>query len=118
MDQPNGVGRRQVLKWAAAGLAASSELSLASIALAATEKSPTADWSQRVIDSNLKRIPDPKKFGGWGYPQGLFLISQYLIYRRTKDRKLLEYIIAWMNVHVDASGNLSQPIESLDNVLA
>jgi unsaturated rhamnogalacturonyl hydrolase len=118
MDQSTSVGRRQVLKWAAAGLAASTELSLARIALAATEESLAVDWSQRVIDSNLRRIPDPKKFGSWGYPQGLFLLGQHLVYRRTKDRKLLDYAIGWMNEHIDASGMLTQPIESLDNVLA
>lgn len=85
---------------------------------AAHPSAVSVDWSQRVIDSNLNRIPDPAKFGNWGYPQGLFLMGQYLVYRRTKSRHPLDYIIGFVNTHIDKMGNLDQPIEALDDVLS
>jgi len=119
MLEAKRVGRRKVLQWAAAGIAISAENALPRLGHAAAAFLPSGqeDWSQRVIDSNFKRFPDAKKFGGWGYPQGLFLIAQFIVYRRTKDRKLLDYIVGFVDSHFDASGNLDQPIESLDNML-
>jgi len=119
MLEAKRVGRRKVLQWAAAGIAISAENALPRLGHAAAAFLPSGqeDWSQRVIDSNFKRFPDAKQFGGWGYPQGLFLIAQFIVYRRTKDRKLLDYIVGFVDSHFDASGNLDQPIESLDNML-
>lgn len=119
MEQTGLVSRRRALKWAAAGVVAGMESALPNMLIATTVKpsSPAVDWSRHVIDSNFARIPDPTKFGGWNYPQGLFLIAQYVIYRRTGDPKLLAYIKAFVDNHVDASGTLDIPIESLDNVL-
>jgi unsaturated rhamnogalacturonyl hydrolase len=114
------VERRQMIKWTAAGLAAGAGgmFSRGALAGAQSDPTPSVDWSQRVIDSNLKRNPDPTKFGGWNYPQGLFLFGQYLVYRRTKERRLLDYIQGFVNTHIDKQGNLDEPIEALDNVLA
>jgi len=107
------------MKWAAAGVAVGANASLpAALAAVASPAAAHTDWSQRVIETNLKLIPDPRQFGGWNYPQGLFLIGQYMVYRRTKDKKLLAYIVAWVDSHIDASGNVDLAIESLDNVLA
>lgn len=121
MQKTTVVDRRQLLKWTAAGLAVSSVTGIVpKLAAAAAQHAPTEsiDWSRRLVDSTLERTPDPNQFGVWGYPQGLYLFGQYLVYRRTKERHLLEYIIGYVDAHVDKSGNLDIPIEALDNVLA
>lgn len=120
MKETTVVERRQVIKWTAAGIVAGAGGLFSRSAFAAAQTAPVAavDWSQRVIDSNFKRNPDPTKFGGWNYPQGLFLFGQYLVYRRTKERRLLDYIKGFVDTHIDDKGNLDQPIETLDNVLA
>lgn len=116
MENSNRIARRQVLKWTAAvGIAVSAESSLSPFAFAAPEK---VDWSQGLIQSTLKRIPDPKGLGVWGYQPGLYLIGQYMLYRRTKDRKLLDYIVGYLHAHLNAAGELDQPIDSLDAVLS
>jgi unsaturated rhamnogalacturonyl hydrolase len=119
MEKTALVGRRPLLKWAAAGIVLGIDSALPAKSVAAVLKPSVSavDWSRRVIESNLTRTPDPTKFGGWNYPQGLFLIAQYLIYRRTHDPKLLAYIRGFVDNHVDASGTLDIPIEALDNVL-
>ncbi len=121
MEKNMFVDRRQLMKWAAAGVAVSSVSGvLPGLANAAMQSAPseTVDWSVRLIESTLERTPDPAQFGVWGYPQGLYLLGQYLVYRRTKSQKFLEYIIGYVNAHVDKDGNLDIPIEALDNVLA
>ncbi len=121
MEKSIFVDRRQLIKWAAAGVAVSSVSGvLPRLADAAMQSVPseTIDWSLRLIESTLERTPDPAQFGVWGYPQGLYLLGQYLVYRRTKTKRLLEYIIGYVNTHVDKDGNLDIPIEALDNVLA
>ena len=116
METSNNIARRQVLKWAnAAGVVVGAGSFLPRFALAATE---TVDWSQALIQSTHKRIPDPKGLGVWGYQPGLFLIGQYMLYRRTKDRKLLNYIVGYLHTHLNAAGELDQPIDSLDAVLS
>lgn len=121
MEKGYGIDRRQVVKWAAAGAAVSSVTGiLPTLARAAVEaaNAETIDWSKHLIDSTMERTPDPTQFGVWGYPQGLYLLGQYLVYRRTKEKKLLDYIMGYVNTHVDKDGNLDIPIEALDNVLA
>ena len=76
------------------------------------------DWSRRIIDSNLKRHPKPTDIGGWGYPEGLFLMGQYLVYRRTGEKRLLDYIKGYVDAHLDKDGKLGQAIVKLDNILA
>jgi unsaturated rhamnogalacturonyl hydrolase len=113
--------RRQLLKSSAAALvfAGANGLLPKAAAAAIGDAQPGAvDWSQRLIDSTLKRKPDPKHFGVWGYPEGLFLFGQYLVYRRTGDRRLLDYIAGYVDTHVDEQGNLDKPIQALDDVLA
>lgn len=121
MPKTTIVERRQLLKCAAAGFAAAGASTILPKLAAAAVQNASAepvDWSRRLVDSTLKRNPDPKQFGVWGYPQGLFLFGQYLVYRRTGERHLLDYIIGYVNHHVDQQGNLDIPIEALDNVLA
>lgn len=119
-DEGRRPHRREVLKWTTAMAAASamrpgSILSQTAPAIQAARD----DWSRRLIDSTLKRNPDPAAFNdGWNYQAGLFLFGQYLLYRRTSDRRLLDYIIGYVQAHVDEHGRPDTPIESLDSVLA
>jgi unsaturated rhamnogalacturonyl hydrolase len=76
------------------------------------------DWSRRVVDSTLARYPDPDKFGSWSYPRGLYLFGQYLVYRRTGDKRYLDYIQKWVDSHIDAEGHPDHAIRALDDVLA
>jgi len=76
------------------------------------------DWSLRLVDSTLTRSPDPKQFGSWSYPRGLYLFGQYLVYRRTGDARYLKYIQDWVDSHIDAEGHLDREIRALDDVLA
>ena len=84
----------------------------------ATTPGPSFDWSQHLVDSTLTRFPDATKFGSWAYPRGLYLMGQYLVYRRTGDKHYLQYIEDWVNTHVDEQGNINREIHALDDVLA
>lgn len=75
-------------------------------------------WSQRLVDSTLQRSPDPKQFGSWSYPRGLYLFGQYLVYRRTHDQRYLTYVQDWVDAHIDANGRPDRDIQALDDVLA
>jgi unsaturated rhamnogalacturonyl hydrolase len=75
-------------------------------------------WSQHVVDSTLARYPDAKQFGSWSYPRGLYLFGQYLVYKRTGDRKYLQYIEDWVDAHVNEQGQPDREIKALDDVLA
>lgn len=76
------------------------------------------DWSLRLVNSTLQRNPDPRLFNhGWNYSAGLFLFGQYLVYRRTHEQRLMDYIASYVHAHVDERGQLDHPIESLDDVL-
>lgn len=75
---------------------------LSSIA-AQTDKTKT-DWSVAVVEATMKRLPTPRDMGIWNYPRGLYLYSQYLVYKRTKDPRYLKYIKDWVDSHVDENG--------------
>lgn len=75
-------------------------------------------WSQKVVDSTLTRMPDPHQFGSWSYPRGLYLFGQYMVYKRTGDKRYLQYIQDWVDTHVDAQGHPDKQIRALDDVLA
>lgn len=62
------------------------------------------DWSVAVVESTMKRFPTAAALGSWGYAKSLYLYGQYLVYKRTGDSRHLEYIKAWLDSHVDASG--------------
>jgi len=62
------------------------------------------DWSRAMVDSTMKRYPTAKDLGSWGYAKALYLYGQYLVYKRTGDRRYLTYIKDWVDDHVDAEG--------------
>ncbi|MFF1606659.1 glycoside hydrolase family 105 protein [Amycolatopsis sp. NPDC058278] len=75
---------------------------------------PPPDWSRAVIDSTMKRYT-PDKIGGWGYTLGLYLYGQYLFYKRTGEKKYLDYIIAWYDRFITDSG-ISNSFNNLDSM--
>jgi len=72
------------------------------------------DWSKALCDSTMQRISDPKKLGGWGYAISLYLYGQYLVYKRTGEKKYLGYIQGWVDLHVSGDGVIDRPISALD----
>src|SRR5215472_6275488 len=75
------------------------------------------DWSRAVVDSTMKRYPNPSDLGSWGYAKALFLFGEYLVWKRTVDPRYLQYIKGWVDTHVDAQGNLDHNTESLDSMM-
>ncbi len=74
-----------------------------SLLVAQTDKTKT-DWSVAIVEATMKRLPSPKDMGVWNYPRGLYLYSQYLVYKRTQDPRFLKYIKDWVDYHVDENG--------------
>lgn len=64
----------------------------------------STDWSVAMVDSTMKRYPTAKDFGSWGYAKSLYLYGQYLVWKRTRNPKYLQYIKDWVDLHVDANG--------------
>ncbi|MGI5506790.1 glycoside hydrolase family 88/105 protein [Lentzea sp. CA-135723] len=87
-------------------------LSLALIAPTPAHAAPS-DWSKAVVDSTMKRFT-PAELGGWGYTRGLYLYGQYLVYKRTGERKYLDYIKAWVDRFVHADGSIDNSFSNLD----
>ncbi len=104
----------------AAGTSSAATVRAQSAAAAGAPAAPTAptDLSRAVIDSTMKRIPDPTKLGGWGYQVGLFLYGTDLVYQRTHDAKYLNYIKGWVDHFVSSSGHLSNSFNNLDSMQA
>ena len=100
----------------AAGLAAGTS-SAATVRPGPAAAAP-ADLSRAVIDSTMKRTPDPTKLGGWGYQVGLFLYGTDLVYQRTHDAKYLNYVKGWVDHFVSSSGHLSNSFNNLDSMQA
>jgi unsaturated rhamnogalacturonyl hydrolase len=83
----------------------------------APAKPAATDWSKAVVDSTIKRFPTAESLKGWGYAKSLYLYGQYLVYLRTKDRRYLEHLKAWVDLHVDERGTINRPINALDYML-
>ena len=75
------------------------------------------DWSKALCDANVQRTPDPTKMGNWGYAISLYLYGQLLVYKRTGDKKYLDYIQGWVDKHVSDDGVIDRPISALDYML-
>ncbi|MCK2245039.1 MULTISPECIES: glycoside hydrolase family 88 protein [unclassified Crossiella] len=80
---------------------------------------PTApdDWSKAVVDSTMKRHT-PATLGGWSYTRGLYLYGQYLVYKRTGEKKYFDYIKAWVDRFVNSNGEISNNFTNLDSMRA
>jgi unsaturated rhamnogalacturonyl hydrolase len=80
-------------------------------------RAATPDWSRQVVESTIKRFPTAESLKGWGYAKALYLYGQYLVYLRTKDRRYLEHVKAWVDLHVDEAGAINRRINALDYML-
>ena len=70
----------------------------------ATDPKPPTDWSVQMVESTMKRYPTAKDLGSWGYAKSLYLYGQYLVYKRTREPRYLQYIKDWIDSHVDDNG--------------
>jgi unsaturated rhamnogalacturonyl hydrolase len=64
------------------------------------------DWSVSMVESTMKRFPTAQDLGSWGYAKSLYLYGQYLVWRRTGDKRYLQYIKDWVDSHVDDEGKV------------
>ena len=75
------------------------------------------DWSVAVVDSTMKRYPTAESLKGWGYAKSLYLYGEYLVYLRTRDKKYLQHVKDWIDLHIDDKGTANRPITALDYML-
>lgn len=68
---------------------------------------PKTDWSKLMVESTMKRYPTAQDLGSWGYAKSLYLYGQYLVWKRTGDKRYLQYIKGWVDSHVDESGKVT-----------
>src|SRR6266550_1343697 len=92
---------------------------LPTISLAGTIRSTpaTTDWSKAIVESTIKRYPTAESLKGWGYAKSLYLYGEYLVYLRTHDKRYLDHMKAWIDLHVDDKGTINRPIDALDYML-
>jgi unsaturated rhamnogalacturonyl hydrolase len=84
---------------------------------AGRQTTPGVDWSKAVVESTMKRYPNPADLGSWGYAKALYLFGEYLVWKRTGDNRYLQYVKGWIDAHVDAQGNIDHNLEALDFML-
>ena len=77
---------------------------LAAASAQSSQTKTAQDWSVEMVESTMKRFPTAGDLGSWGYAKSLYLYGQYLVYKRTRDPRYLQYIKAWLDSHVDANG--------------
>ncbi len=77
-----------------------------------------SDLSQAVVETTMRHFPNAADLGKWGYQSALYLLGEYQVYQRTGDKRYLDYIESWANTYVDASGKISNSLNSLDSMLA
>jgi unsaturated rhamnogalacturonyl hydrolase len=89
------------------------------ISRAEIPKSPAAptDWSVSMVESTMKRYPTADSLKGWGYAKSLYLYGVYLVYLRTRDRRYLDHVQSWIDLHIDDKGTINRPINALDYML-
>lgn len=78
--------------------------------------SAQTDWSVALVESGMTRL-NRSIMGGWYYPNGLYLHGQYLVYKRTGDRRYLDYITRYVDKFVNRDGVIDAQLDTLDNML-
>ena len=81
-------------------------IALANSPPAKSSAKPATDWSKAMVESTMKRFPTAQDLGSWGYAKSLYLYGQYLVWRRTGDKRYLQYIKDWIDSHIDDEGNV------------
>jgi unsaturated rhamnogalacturonyl hydrolase len=87
------------------------------VAVLANTAFGATDWSKEMVESTMKRYPTAESLKGWGYAKSLYLYGQYLVYLRTKDKRYLQHIKDWTDLHIDEKGTINRPITALDYML-
>ena len=87
----------------------------ATLAFTTPAQAAVPDWSKSVVESTMKRHT-PATLGGWGYTRGLYLYAQYLVYKRTGDKRYLDYIRQWVDRFVADDGSIQQSFTHLDGM--
>jgi len=54
-----------------------------------------------IVESTMKRFSYGPGLRPWGYAKSLYLYGSYLVWRRTGDKRYLEYIKNWIDSHVE-----------------
>src|SRR5438552_6947235 len=75
------------------------------------------DWSIAMVESTMKRYPTADSLKGWGYAKSLYLYGVYLVYLRTRDKRYLDHVKSWIDLHIDDKGSINRPINALDYML-
>jgi len=75
------------------------------------------DWSVSMVESTMKRYPTADSLKGWGYAKSLYLCGVYLVYLRTRDKRYLDHVQSWIDLHIDDQGTINRPINALDYML-
>src|SRR5689334_20462451 len=75
------------------------------------------DWSKEVVESTMKRYPTAESLKGWGYAKSLYLYGEYLVYLRTGDKRYLQHVKDWIDLHIDDSGKVNRAVNALDYML-
>jgi unsaturated rhamnogalacturonyl hydrolase len=75
------------------------------------------DWSRSVVENMMALKPDPAALGRWGYAVSLYLYGQYLVFKRTGERRYFDYMRGWVDSHVDGQGKIDHTINALDYML-
>src|SRR4051794_28122812 len=88
-------GGKIISKLLALGLFASVAAVVAAPSAQAAAPTPdsklSTDWSKAMVESTMQRLT-PDKLGPWSYTEGLYLYGEYLVFKRTGDRRYLDYI--------------------------
>ncbi|HXM34161.1 MAG TPA: glycoside hydrolase family 88 protein [Pyrinomonadaceae bacterium] len=71
----------------------------------APRSAAATDWSKAMVESTMKRFPTAQDLGSWGYAKSLYLYGSYLVWRRTGDKRYLQYLRDWVDSHIDGEGN-------------
>jgi unsaturated rhamnogalacturonyl hydrolase len=82
-----------------------------------TNTPANTDWSRALVESTMKRYPTADSLKGWGYAKALYLYGVYLTYLRTRDKRYLDHIQSWIDLHIDDQGTINRPINALDYML-
>src|SRR5437899_8719487 len=75
------------------------------------------DWSKEVVESTMKRYPTAESLKGWGYAKSLYLYGEYLVYLRTGDKRYLQHVKDWIDLHIDDKGKVDRVVNAFDYML-
>ncbi|MDP9815245.1 glycoside hydrolase family 88/105 protein [Spirilliplanes yamanashiensis] len=106
------MSRRSVLTGSAAAVGALGLGGAVALPRTAGAAELPADVSRAIVDSTMTRFT-PATFGGWSYHKALYLYGQYLVYKRTGERRYLDFIRAWVDRFVTDAG-IANSFNSLD----